>query len=119
MGIGLRVTCPCFGSFTLQVGARLSPPKYCLFPFVCTSCKSASCLDIHADLLTCEQCGSASVTPYGSPQAVGELGTSVVFACSPSDRFTADQLKLTDGTYWCPTCRKHTARFSDSGIKWD
>ena len=54
MGIGLKVTCPCFGSFTLQVGARLSPPKYCLFPFVCTSCKSASCLDIHADLLTCD-----------------------------------------------------------------
>ena len=26
---------------------------------------------------------------------------------------------LTDGSYWCPTCRKHTARFSDAGIRWD
>src|SRR4051794_18445624 len=115
MGIGINVACPCHGSFKLQVGMRMAPPPYCLFPFICTQCDCTSCLDIHAERLACEHCGAASVLPYGSPPAVGELGTSVVFACPPCDRFSADELTLTDGTYWCPTCRRHTARFSDAG----
>jgi ribosomal protein L37AE/L43A len=119
MGIGLKVSCPCFGSFTLQVGARIALPKYCLFPFLCTECEAASALNINAGLLACDHCGSASVIPYGSHPAVGELGSTVVFACSPSDRFSAEQLTLTNGTYWCPTCRHHTTRFSDAGIMWD
>jgi hypothetical protein len=119
MGIGLNVSCPCFGSFTLQVGPRIASPRYCLFPFLCTECRTVSTLDIYADRLACTHCGSAAVVPYGSPPAVGELGPTVVVACGPSERFTADQLTLTDGTYWCPTCQKYTARFSDSGIRWD
>jgi hypothetical protein len=119
MGTGLKLSCPCFGSFTLQVGPRISPPDYCLFPFMCTECKASSCLDIHAESLACEHCGSASVVPYGSPAAVGELGPNNVFACWHSDRFPAHHLTLTDGTYWCPTCQNHSARFSDAGIQWD
>lgn len=119
MGTGLTVSCPCFGSFTLQVGARIAPPRYSLFPFFCTECEAASSLDIHAARLACDRCGSGSVLPYGSPPAVGETGSTVVFACSPCDGFSAEQLTLTDGTYWCPTCRRHTARFRDAGIKWD
>ena len=119
MGIGVKLSCPCFGSFVLQVGPRIAPPKYCLFPFICTKCEAASCLDIHAELLACAHCGSASVIPYGSKPALGELGPTTVFACWPCDKFSTDQLTLTDGFYWCPTCRKHTARFSDAGIRWD
>ena len=119
MGTGLEVSCPCFGSFTLQVGPRNSPPDFCLFPFLCTECESVSCLDIHAESLACEHCDSASVVPYGSPPAVGELGPAEVFACWPCDRFSADQLTLTNGTYLCPTCRRYTARFRDTGIRWD
>jgi hypothetical protein len=119
MGIGVKVSCPCFGSFTLQVGPRIAPPRYCLFPFLCTTCKAESCLDIHAERLACEHCGSASVMPYGSAPAVGELGPNVVFACWRSDRFSANELTLTDGRYWCPTCREYTARFEDAGIRWD
>ncbi len=119
MGIGVNVSCPCFGSFTLRVGPRIAPPKYCLFPFLCTECHAASALDICAERLACEHCRSASVVPYGSPPAVGQLGSQVIFGCSPTDRFSADQLTITDGTYWCPTCRQHTARFTDSGIQWD
>jgi hypothetical protein len=119
MGIGVEVSCPCFGKFTLQVGPRITPPDYCLFPFLCTACETVSCLDIHAELLACDDCGATSVVPYGSPPAVGELGSNVVFACWPCERFTADQLTLTDGTYWCPTCRNYTARFRDAGIRWD
>jgi Zn finger protein HypA/HybF involved in hydrogenase expression len=119
MGIGLTVTCPCYGSFTLLVGPRIAAPRSCLFPFLCTSCESASTLDVYAAPRGCEHCGSTSVIPYGSPQAVGTLGPEVVFACSASDRYSQAQLTLTDGTYWCPTCRHHTARFSDSGLKWD
>jgi ribosomal protein L37AE/L43A len=119
MGIGVKVSCACFGSFTLQVGPRMAPPKYCLFPFLCTDCESASALDIYAEVLACKHCGSTSIVPYGSPPALGELGSAVVYGCSPSDRFSADQLTLTDGTYWCPTCKNHSARFSDAGILWD
>jgi hypothetical protein len=119
VGTGLKISCQCFGSFILQVGPRRSAPNYCLFPFTCTKCETASCLDIHATSLACEHCGSASVVPYGSPPAIGELGPNEIFACWPSDRFTADQLTLTDGTYWCPTCRNHTAQFFDTGIQWD
>lgn len=119
MGIGVTVSCPCFGSFILQIGPRLRPPDYCLFPFLCTSCWTASSLDIYGGAPACKHCGSASVVPYGSDPAVGELGPTVVFGCPPSDRFPAEQLTITDGTYWCPTCRKHSARFSDAGIKWD
>ncbi len=119
MGIGVKISCPCFGSFILQVGPRMAPPKYCLFPFLCTECKDASCLDIHAQSQACEHCGSKSVVPYGSPPAIGEAGLHVVFACWQSDTFSAEQLTLTDGTYWCPTCRQHTARFEDAGIRWD
>ena len=119
MGIGVTVSCPCFGNFTLQVGPRIAPPKFCLFPFLCTSCQSVTCLDIHAAALSCPQCGSGSVVPYGGPPAIGELGPNVVFGCGPTERFSVAQLTLTDGPYWCPTCRKHTARFSDAGILWD
>jgi Zn finger protein HypA/HybF involved in hydrogenase expression len=86
---------------------------------MCTNCEATSSLDIHAELLACRHCGSAAVVPYGSPPAAGAPGSDVVFACPPCDRFSAGQLTLTDGTYWCPTCRKHTARFSDAGILWD
>jgi len=86
---------------------------------MCTDCEATSSLDVYAESLACKHCGSASVVPYGSPPAVGELGPEVIFASSPTDRFTTEQLTLTDGTYWCPTCRKHTARFSDAGILWD
>ena len=65
MGIGVKLSCPCFGSFVLQVGPRISPPPYCLFPFICTKCENASCLDIHAETLACAHCGSAAVVPYG------------------------------------------------------
>jgi hypothetical protein len=119
MGIGVTVSCPCFGSYTLRVGPRMALPKYCLFPFMCTDCEAVSCLDIHAESRACEHCRSASLVPYGSPPAVGELGANVVFACWHSDTFPAEQLTLTDGTYWCPTCHKHTARFEDAGIRWD
>jgi len=119
MGIGVKVACPCYGDFTMQVGPRLAPPRFCLFPFYCTACQATSCLDIHAASLACQHCGAASVVPYGSPPAVGVLGPNIVFSCWPSDRFPAEQLTLTDGTYWCPTCRHHTARFSDAGIRWD
>ena len=68
MGIGVKLACPCFGSFVLQVGPRIAPPKYCLFPFICTKCEAASCLDIHAELLACAHCGSASV--IASPRSV-------------------------------------------------
>ena len=119
MGIGLKVSCSCFGSFTLQVGARIAPPPYSLFPFLCASCKGVTSLDIHARALACGHCGGASVTPYGSAPAVGEIGPTVVFACGPCDAFSVDQLTITDGTYWCPTCRQHTARFQDAGILWD
>lgn len=119
MGIGVNVSCPCFGRFTMQVGPRLAPPKYCLFPFLCLDCEAVSCRDIHAESLLCAHCGCAAIVPYGSAPAVGELGQHVVFGCWPSERFSADQLTLTDGTYWCPTCRQHTARFEDAGITWD
>ena len=119
MGIGVKVSCSCFGSFTLQVGPRIAPPKFSLFPFLCSTCQATSTVDIFADALACTHCGSAAVVPYGSPPAVGELGSAVVFACSSTDRFSADQLTLTEGTYWCPTCHQHSARFSDTGMKWD
>ena len=119
MGIGLEVSCPCFGDFTLQVGPRIAPPKYSLFPFLCTVCKGVACLDIHAESPACSRCGSGSVVPFGDPLAVGELGREIVFACGPCERFSADQLTLTDGSYWCPTCRKFTTRFQDAGIQWD
>ena len=119
MGIGVNVACPCFGSFMLQVGPRLAPPNYCLFPFMCTTCQAVSTLNIYAESLACEHCGSAAVVPYGSPPAVGELGSEVVFSWAATERFSVAQLTLTDGTYWCPTCRQHTTRFNDAGLKWD
>jgi len=119
MGIGVNVACPCHGSFVLPVGPRIAPPPYCLFPFLCTACKTSSCLDIHAESLRCSHCGSDAVVPYGDRAAVGERGRDVVFACEPSARFSSEQLMVTDGTYWCPTCRQYSARFSDAGLLWD
>jgi Zn finger protein HypA/HybF involved in hydrogenase expression len=97
----------------------MRPPDYCLFPFMCTSCEAASSLDIYSTALACEHCGSASVVPYGSAPALGVLGSTVIFGCPPCERFPVEQLTITDGTYWCPTCQKHSARFADSGILWD
>lgn len=103
----------------VAVGPRIAPPRFCLFPFLCTECRSASYLDIYAGSTTCSHCGSTTVVPYGSPPAIGELGPNVVFACPATDTYSANQLTLTNGTYWCPTCRQHSARFSDSGLLWD
>jgi hypothetical protein len=119
MGIGVNVSCPCFGSFVLQVGPRIAPPKYSLFPFMCTDCQGTSCLDIYGASLACSQCGSLAVIPYGRPPALGELGPNVIFGCSPTGGFSAEELTITDGSYWCPTCRRHTSRFTDAGIRWD
>lgn len=119
MGKGVEISCPCFGSFTLPVGPRSAPPKFCLFMFLCKECQCVSNLDIHAAELSCQHCGSSAVVPFGSPPAVGELGPRVVFQCWPCERFTPEQLTLTDGTYFCPTCQKYTARFRDAEIFWD
>ena len=119
MGVGLTVACPCFGQFTMQVGRGMAGPRPCLFPFLCTACEKVSEMDVYANPLTCRHCGGSAVVPYGRPPALGEPGAAVVFACPPHDAFSAADLTLTDGTYWCPTCRQYTARFSDSGMLWD
>ena len=119
MGIGIEVSCPCFGSFTLRVGPGMASPQSCLFLFLCSECRGVSDLDIHAAELSCSHCGSSAVVPYGSPSAVGEVGPVVVFCCGPTERFTQEQLTLTDGAYFCPSCQGFTARFRDVGIRWD
>lgn len=119
MGVGLKVSCSCFGEFTMMVGPRMAPPRACFFPFLCTACRTVTVLDVYAGERRCDQCHADSMVPYGLPPALGEPGPSVIFGCEATDAFTQDALTLTDGTYWCPTCRKHTARFSDSGVLWD
>ena len=119
MGIGVEVSCRCFGSFTLQVGPGIASPTICFFPFLCSECQGVSNLDVHAAELSCSHCGSSAVVPYGSPPAVGEVGPVVVFCYGPSERFKREQLTLTDGTYFCPSCRGYAARFRDTGIRWD
>lgn len=119
MGIGIEVSCPCFGSYTLPVGPRQRPPKMCWFLFLCQTCRCCSQLDIHAKRLRCTHCQGEDVVPYGHPDAIGQPGTKTIFQCWPCKRFAPELLTLTDGTYWCPTCEQFTASFRDCGIRWD
>jgi hypothetical protein len=119
VGIGVEVSCPCFGSFELLIGPSPRPPETCWFPFLCRACRCCSNLNIHAGQHQCQHCGSPDVVPYGNPEAVGELGPTVVFKCWPCERFQPKALTLTDGRYWCPSCKRFTASFRDCGIRWD
>jgi hypothetical protein len=119
MGIGVEVSCPNCGSFTLPLGRGMRRPNRCVFPFMCRACRYESNLDIYAEELRCSNCSGNDVVPYGHPAVVREHGTTIVFQCEGTPRFSADILTLTNGKYWCPGCEQFTASFGDSGIRWD
>jgi hypothetical protein len=120
MGIGVHATCPCGAKVTLALGPALKPPPRCLFPFLCRACSGVSIGDVAGDGPACDHCGGADVVPYGDPAACRAVGPTVVLDCASSGTaWPAASLRLTDGSYFCPTCAGATLTFASAGMSWD
>ena len=117
MGQILQLSCSCGGQMKTPFGPKMPPPKVCFFPFYCRACKGMSSLDVDAEILICQHCGSRDVIPYGSPETVGSIGERIVLQVGPRERL-AEVLNITDGTYWCPACESFGLSLRSCG-HWD
>jgi len=90
---------------------------YCNFPHYCRECE----ILFEANLFEkgerlCPECGKNKVIPYDDKRAFKSEGKEV-FSWNVKDEI-GRELKLTDGKYICPNCRKFSLMFSDIG-SWD
>jgi Zn finger protein HypA/HybF involved in hydrogenase expression len=89
----------------------------CYFPCLCEHCHSVVRINLLGKTKRCPKCRSPNTIPYNDPELSKSLGRHLVAEWSIPE--LGRELKLTDGNYRCPRCRKMMLRFSDSGLCWD
>ena len=120
MGSAVNAVCECgYRQDNLMIGGGMMTfTTLCLFPCLCKSCSAVTPVNLLRKRLKCETCGSTKVTPYNAPELAGEIGQHNLTAWGVDDGLERD-VELTDGTYLCPKCGKHSLRFEEAGLLWD
>ncbi|MEW5912952.1 MAG: hypothetical protein AB1814_10380 [Thermodesulfobacteriota bacterium] len=115
----IKAACPCgFHTEALFIfGGRANFKTYCGFPVYCPDCASLAVANLYAKEVICPGCPGSAAVPYDHPSLVGRPGDKVVASWNTMARL-GRALKLTDGEYLCPVCKKFTLRFTHVGF-WD
>lgn len=115
--VNARCTCGYAHQDIMIGGGFLDFQTSCSFPVLCKKCQklvTANLLDKHP---ACPHCKSIDVVPYDQKELVKVLGKNIV-ASWYVEKIGRD-LELTDGRYYCPSCREYNLTFESTDILWD
>lgn len=92
--------------------------EVCYFPVLCRNCKEIVQLNLLSERKLCPKCKGSQVIPYDNKKLVGKLGKNEVVSWNIEEQL-GRVLRLTDGTYFCPSCGEYKLRFGPGDILWD
>ena len=120
MGSSVFGTCECGNVIHSWIGGGMEDfMEVCSFPCLCVTCNAV----VEANLLqkpcpVCPRCQSTALLPYDDPELTGTPGARTIASWNMVAEL-GRELRLTDGTYYCPECKGHHLRFEDDGIMFD
>ena len=119
MGSTVMAKCKCgFEGVYLIGGGMMPETDTAFFPAFCPTCKEIVVVDFNSDAAACPECENRQVMPYDDDQLVVERGPTIVaqwLATGDAER----SLTLTNGRYYCPSCRTFGLTFEHEGTLWD
>ncbi len=111
MGSQVKAICKCgINTDILIGGGKMNYVFINYFPCLCEDCEDVVQVNLK-NILSCPNCFGRKITPYNNDLLVGLKGDKQIIEWGKNI--------LTDGTYWCPKCKKMTLEFSTSLFMWD
>lgn len=108
MGCLLRGVCSCGFHIETRIGAgRADFRERCAFPCLCKSCRTVVTVNLMEDAPQCPACKSSDLARYDALNMHDGDGRKEI----ASWRLAANHLKLTDASYYCPSCSRLSMRF--------
>lgn len=119
MGSKVRAICDCGVNKEILIGGGMSNYKYIsYFPCLCENCNNVVEVNLLEKNLYCPDCNSDNVIPYDDNQLKGIEGDRVIISWNVQVAL-GRELKLTNGRYKCPKCKKTNLRFLGNFFNWD
>jgi hypothetical protein len=98
-------------------GGRANFKTVCNFPAYCANKKDLVLVNLLADKLESPDCPGQAPMLYTDPQMIQNPGTKAIASWNLNE-LKNEQVKLTNGDYFCPNCGKFGLHFRHSG-RWD
>jgi hypothetical protein len=119
MGASVHVRCKCgYQADNLPIGGGMSDFQFsCSFPVFCTGCQRLVLANLLDTPPTCPDCRGAGVLPYDCQELQRRAGEEVVSWNMNNE--LGRVLTLTDGEYFCPSCREYNLSFRKAHLMWD
>jgi Zn finger protein HypA/HybF involved in hydrogenase expression len=117
MGQFFNVRCKCGYKTGVATGGGRATPHSCLFPVLCEDCQKLGSSDVYNPVPTCASCGSTKVLAYDAKELKQKEGEIILECCENRER-AGEYHKLTDGNYYCPSCKEYTLIFENEGTIW-
>ena len=119
MGSAVKAKCECGDAPEFLIGGGMATfETHCLFPCLCRVCKTIVSANLLQTPLACPECKSLAITPYDQEDLCQKKGEQEVTSWNLNGS-DGRQLRLTNGTYYCPSCDSFRLVFEASGICWD
>jgi Zn finger protein HypA/HybF involved in hydrogenase expression len=119
MGSSVEARCECGYEGKFLIGGGMGNfEEFCSFPCLCGACKQIVGANLLEPEPTCPDCESRSIVPYDQPELIGKEGSETVESWDVTDAL-GRELKLTNGSYYCPSCETFRLTFVQGGILWD
>lgn len=120
MGSSVTARCKCgFEAVNLPVGGGLLTfETVCYFPVFCKGCYTLQVGNLLSEWAECPACHSDQIISYDDEELRRVEGHSAVVGWDVSE-LLGRALRLTDGEYFCPSCREFTLRFERGDVLWD
>jgi DNA-directed RNA polymerase subunit RPC12/RpoP len=98
-------------------GGMMNFTTYSAFPYFCKNCERLVVINQLAKRQRCPKCRSSKVLPYDHPSLIRaeerqEVGRKRLEEMSGS-------INLTDGFYYCPSCKEFSMTFRPGEFLWD
>ena len=119
MGSAVIAICDCGVNEEILIGGgMMNFTTTCYFPCCCENCNEVVQVNLLSKKMRCPKCRSQKVTPCDDPKIVDKLGNKTIAEWNMQGKI-GRELILSDGSYWCPKCKKPNLRFEDGGMCWD
>jgi len=117
MGQAFDAKCKCGYETAVATGTGRASRNSCWFPVFCKDCQTLAASNVKTSIPTCPICGSSNVVPYDSEELKQKDGETILECCENGAQ-SGQFLRLTDGKYFCPSCKEYTLSFEDTGSIW-
>ena len=117
MGQAFSAKCKCGYKTEVATGGGRATPNSCLFPVFCKDCQKQEASNVSAPVPTCTLCGSTNVVPYDAEELKQKDGETILECCENGAQ-PGKFINLTDGKYYCPSCKEYTLSFERTGTIW-